>query len=186
MARSRTPPPPPSGLPEPPDHGLPLAAIAELRRLEKERGRLYPEDVVNAARAPANPLHEFFEWDNAVAANRWRLQQAAILIRKVKVTVYRMNIPITIPRYLRDPTIKVDPDKAMRPYRNFDHVVHEADRARAIVIEEMKRVDQAVRRAQNVAAALKIEEDIDAISILAQSILGRFRNLNEDPPEGNA
>lgn len=47
------------------------------------RGRLHPKVVVNAARDPKSPLHSKFEWNNTKAAEAYRLEQAAELIRSV-------------------------------------------------------------------------------------------------------
>ena len=43
------------------------------------------EAVVDAARHPDNPMHRHFEWDDAEAADEYRLMQARQLIRWVKV-----------------------------------------------------------------------------------------------------
>lgn len=51
----------------------------------QRRGRLTPRDVVEESSAPDSPLHDRFEWDDTVAAERYRLAQAAGLIRSAKV-----------------------------------------------------------------------------------------------------
>lgn len=57
--------------------------------LEKIRvnagGELTPIDVVNAARSPKSALHDYFEWDDSVAAESFRLSQARGVIRLVRV-----------------------------------------------------------------------------------------------------
>lgn len=49
------------------------------------RGRLTPETVVSDAQAKDSPLHPLFEWDDAKAAERYRIQQAGHVIRCVTV-----------------------------------------------------------------------------------------------------
>jgi hypothetical protein len=44
-----------------------------------------PMAVVKRARNRRNLLHPFFEWDNGVAAERWREEQARDLMRSVRV-----------------------------------------------------------------------------------------------------
>lgn len=39
-------------------------------------GRLRPSDVVHAAKSPASALHPHFEWNDKVAAGKYRLDQA--------------------------------------------------------------------------------------------------------------
>ncbi|WP_280438994.1 hypothetical protein [Nocardia cyriacigeorgica] len=58
----------------------------QLLAIRAERGRLIPQDVVDAARDASHPLHSRFEWDDAVAGEAYRRVQAAELIRSVKVT----------------------------------------------------------------------------------------------------
>lgn len=60
--------------------GTALAAIAE-----SAKGELTPLAVVNSARPKNSPLHKHFEWDDALAAEAHRLDQARNLIRIVSV-----------------------------------------------------------------------------------------------------
>lgn len=63
-----------------------VGAHIELLRKE-QKGELTPEDVLKDARNPNSPLHTFFEWDDGLAAEQHRLQQARGLIRAV-VAIY--------------------------------------------------------------------------------------------------
>lgn len=45
-----------------------------------EEGRLTPKNVVDEARPEESPLHPEFEWDDAIAAEKWREKQAQLLI----------------------------------------------------------------------------------------------------------
>lgn len=60
--------------------GEALALVAE-----KSSGHLMPKDVVEAARDKKSPLHKHFEWDNQIAADKFRLDQARSLIRSIHV-----------------------------------------------------------------------------------------------------
>lgn len=56
--------------------------VAELKRIaDRNDGVLMPEDVVEAARPAASPLHSSFDWDDSEAAQKWRLHQARQLLR---------------------------------------------------------------------------------------------------------
>ncbi len=57
----------------------------------EHNGRLKPEDVVNAARDQAHPLHQYFEWDDKIAAESYRLDQARGIIRLVRVEDTNMS-----------------------------------------------------------------------------------------------
>jgi hypothetical protein len=58
-------------------------ALAQIT--EKSKGHLTPKAVVGAARDAGSILHQHFEWDNSVAAEKYRLDQARSLIRAIHV-----------------------------------------------------------------------------------------------------
>lgn len=60
-------------------------AYLRLVELSKKHGSLTAEQVVADARRKDSPLHPYFEWDNAVAAHAWRLDQARHLIGRFKI-----------------------------------------------------------------------------------------------------
>lgn len=62
----------------------------ELEKIEADKGTLVPHDVVKSARPKKSPLHSCFEWDDAAAAQKHRIDQARYLIRSV-VVVYEDN-----------------------------------------------------------------------------------------------
>ncbi|MEX1211105.1 MAG: hypothetical protein WEA35_09580 [Candidatus Nanopelagicales bacterium] len=63
--------------------------MADLREILTDiytrRGSLTPEDVVEESKSPDSALHHRFLWDDVEAGERYRLVQAAALIRSVKV-----------------------------------------------------------------------------------------------------
>lgn len=58
----------------------------ELDRIYRDRGRLEPTDIVSESRPEDAPLHPCFEWDDAIAAERYRENQASGIVRAI-VTV---------------------------------------------------------------------------------------------------
>lgn len=53
----------------------------ELERIYNSKGRLEPKDIVEESRPENAPLHPCFEWDDAVAAEKYREVQAGNLVR---------------------------------------------------------------------------------------------------------
>ena len=51
----------------------------------KAGGHLTPAATVEEAKNPRHILHNHFDWDDAVAASSWRLDQARTLIRSVQI-----------------------------------------------------------------------------------------------------
>lgn len=51
----------------------------------RNNGRCTARDVLEDARKRRSPLHSCFEWDDAVAAEEYRLNQARLLLRSVVI-----------------------------------------------------------------------------------------------------
>lgn len=55
----------------------------ELERIYAEQGTLEPSVVVEQSKPEHAPLHDLFEWDDEIAAEKWREQQARVVIANV-------------------------------------------------------------------------------------------------------
>jgi hypothetical protein len=60
-----------------------------LRDIYEREGRLSPDLLLQVAEPEDHPLHHRFEWDDSVAGPLYRLEQAARIIRSVRVVVER-------------------------------------------------------------------------------------------------
>ena len=58
---------------------------SELTAIYRKRGELTPQSVLDEARPEGAPLHSRFEWDDAIAGEKYRIVQAQQLIRAVKI-----------------------------------------------------------------------------------------------------
>lgn len=73
--------------------------VQELNDIQKEVGEISPESIVEAARKKDSELHSYFEWNNTKAADKYRLQQASELIRRIEVKVIKDGEPQTLRAY---------------------------------------------------------------------------------------
>ena len=76
--------------------------IAAITTLEDRKGKLTASQVLEVARSPDSPLHPYFEWDDSIAAEQWRLEQARELIRRVKIVVEIDEVEFKTMRYMPD------------------------------------------------------------------------------------
>jgi hypothetical protein len=104
--------------------------------------------------------------------------QAGRLIVRLRINVTVHSVPVRAPVYVRDPEVAGS-------FRNIASVRSHDDVARAVVVDEMKRVTNAVRRAKTVAAALGLVDEIGQIDALANAISSRVLSI-EDQPRGAA
>lgn len=56
-----------------------------LTKIHKKHGHLKPQIVIAEAKSKRSQLHEFFEWDDAVAADAHRREQARYMMRHIVV-----------------------------------------------------------------------------------------------------
>ena len=68
---------------------------AELKRIAaRHKGRLLPRVVVDEARNEASPLHNSFEWNDSIAGEQWRIEQARRLIQVSVIVLDGHNEPV--------------------------------------------------------------------------------------------
>lgn len=159
-----------------------MLKLTEIQRervllLTGEHGELTPRTIVEDARNVESPLHELFQWDDKVAAEQQRLHTARTVIRSVVITVTTTNATIRAPLYVRDP------DAApAQGYRSVEALRQDEAVARQALITELNRAAGTLMRAQRVAAALNL---VDELEILTQRIVGLRQGL-ETPEESPA
>jgi hypothetical protein len=64
-------------------------------------GKVEPKELLNAASDAEHPLHRLFEWDNDVAANKYRLIQARQIIKCVQYEVTTGTLTVDLPMFVR-------------------------------------------------------------------------------------
>ena len=127
-----------------------------LRKLEDKDGRLTPEAVVEAARSEDDPMHSYFEWDDAKAGEKYRVDQARTLIRSVRVEVEVGERVVKTVAYVRDPSVSDD----AQGYRAVRRIAADPDDARAALVAEFARAASALKRARDLAVAFDLAEQI--------------------------
>lgn len=73
----------------------------ELERLEIEPGQFHrSKDVLDAARDKDSPLHAAFTWDNRVAGEKYRLQEARAMLRSIRLVYEKEQKQVSRPVYV--------------------------------------------------------------------------------------
>lgn len=55
--------------------------------IEHEYGAITSSNMVNAARSTESELHPLFEWDDQIAGEKWRNQQAKMILSSLRIVV---------------------------------------------------------------------------------------------------
>lgn len=67
-------------------HKVDAGAVGEAcEKIEREYGTCTPQRLLDYSLDPLSPLHNEFDWDDSIAAEKWRLEQARLLIAHVRI-----------------------------------------------------------------------------------------------------
>jgi hypothetical protein len=102
---------------------------------------LTPELVLDEARDTSHPLHSKFEWDDSIAAEAHRREQARHLIRTVKVSFVKADGGTGTVRQYH--AVRRN-DSPRRSYRKVEELATD-DLARMVLLQEMKRDYQRMK-----------------------------------------
>jgi len=141
-----------------------------LMELRAEDGSLSPDVVEAAAKDPESPLHHYFEWDDSVAGRAYRLQQAARLIRTVKIEVIVESKKVVTPLYVNSPK-----SSEVGRYLPVTTVRDDAVMAHGVLLDELSRIESAIRRARALASVLDFEPEFEQMLNAAASIKERVK-----------
>lgn len=99
-----------------------------------ERGKLTAEELVNVSRDENSPLHSMFEWDDTIAAEKYRETQAYKIIRSVEVVIENSPVP-------QRAFGTVEP----KAYQRIERIM-ETESLRQILLNNAKRELEAFKR----------------------------------------
>ena len=136
-------------------------ALAEITRLSKaNKGKVTPALVVLAARPDESPLHQYFEWDDTKAGEKYREMQARTLLRACKIDHKVNHHKIQIPKYTRDPQA----EPAVQGYVEVARIKTDADLAHAVLVREFAKIANALRTARHMASYFGLDSEIDTLT----------------------
>lgn len=129
----------------------------ELERVRTaHNGRLTSEMVADAARPEDAPLHSAFEWDDAKAATKWRIEQAGYLIRSIEIIVDRENeegAPIRA-------FVSVERDQD-RSYTSTAHALADEELRKQVLGQAWKELEAWRRRHAELCEFARVFAEID-------------------------
>lgn len=106
-----------------------------LEKIEARHGALRPGYLVDEARPAASPLHPLFEWDDADAAEKYRLWQARKVIGSVVVS-------------------RIDNREVQKPISAFASILQESGRSYISMVTAMDNAGQREAILRNAKADL--------------------------------
>jgi len=120
-----------------------------------------PVDVVEAARPVDSPLHDAFEWEDSRAAELYRRQQAAYVLRSIDVVVEDRPVRAFV-------VVQVTPDAPTREYLSIN-VVRRNGEFMAQVVAAARRDLRAWQR--KYAEYVKLADDLKRVTAVIDAEL---------------
>lgn len=131
----------------------PVEVYSELRSL----GETYtPEDVVTAAEDENSELHKCFEWDDSIAAEKYRLQQANRLIANLVVVVEREEKEPTEFRLYQS-------NGRTKGFSKSTVIARDVDRYAELLKRAMAELDAFRKRYANIVELENVIAEIEAL-----------------------
>ena len=119
--------------------------------IERTYGSITSSNMVDAARSPESELHPLFEWDDLIAGEKWRKQQAKVILSSLRIVVNESEEkPTTVRAFVnvsppsRTETFYVQIEKAVNDENNHQQLLLNAYRelnafqAKYQVLNELK------------------------------------------------
>lgn len=106
----------------------------QLETIYRDRGELTPELLVDVARPKDHPLHDRFEWDNRIAGEAYRRDQAHRLITSVRIKYISSDRPKDVRAFVAVPR----PNSTQPSYEPTEEVLID-DFKRNVLLQQMER-----------------------------------------------
>ena len=131
--------------------------------IEQNDGAVLPATIVRSARAKKSPIHNCFEWDNNVAAGKYRETQARDILRWI-VIIHESEDEDTEPLEIRA-FVSVESSEGGRYYTTINRVISDEDMADKIEVEAYNDYMALYHKYKNIKLFRKVNSEIDKIKI---------------------
>jgi hypothetical protein len=143
-------------------------AATELLRIESRDGVLTPQAIVEDSRPASAPLHPAFEWDDQLAAEKYRLDQARYLVRSLVVVNVVEDQRAPVRAFVNVQIGPDDEDGKESVYRSTPRVLQD---------DELRR--QILQRAlAELAAWQRRYEDLEELANLLAAIQEQYLKIS--------
>jgi len=143
----------------------PQAAYEAVEKIRlKNNGDLKPEDVVDAARRPRHVLHNDFEWDDTIAAEKHREERARLIIRSFVVVECERQVPEYRAYEIRvRPADDASQTKSRKVYGRTEDIMADPDDRRELLesaLRDLRNFRRRYAQLQELAALMPIIDDL--------------------------
>lgn len=133
----------------------PVVALNVMSELDKQ-GRLNAETLVEVSKPEDAPMHNEFEWNDQVAADEWRKQQARCIIHSI--TYIDENDPKPEPT-----RVFFNIEEHSGNYTAIQTIIKSEDKTEALKSQALKELQAFTRKYRTILKAINAEAEITAL-----------------------
>lgn len=141
-------------------------AANTIRNLQRTLGKdtITAKELLDESRAVDAPLHSCFEWDDTVAAEKYRLEQSRKLIGSIEITYVKNDTPehLARTRYFFN-TVKNAPQK-QGAFATIDVVLKNPDYRKQVLSNALIELRNFQRKYNNIQELSGVNKAIDAFA----------------------
>lgn len=131
--------------------------VGEVCEELESKGQLTPQKLVDVSRPEDAPLHDAFEWDDSVAAEKYRENQGRYLIRSIEV-VYKSDETtrafVTLQRTASD-----------HEYHSIDAVLKNSNDTEQLLAQAKRELDAFKRKYAQLNQLADVFKAIEALEV---------------------
>lgn len=111
--------------------------------MEENGGKIRPKNLIDDARDESSPLHEYFDWDDSQAGEKWRTWQARALLGYIKVVVKYDHTQKESRAYfnVNVDTGEEDFNEEARAYVSIENVMSEPNYKKQLLAEAVREIE---------------------------------------------
>lgn len=129
-------------------------AMEDLQRIYSKHGRIDAADVVNESRAENAVLHDCFEWNDEIAAEKYRKTQAEDIIRAIVVVNEEQKEPVKVRAIVHVQSV----------YQPISVVVNDKDKLSELLASALRELQAFRRKYESLASLKPVMDAIEAVS----------------------
>jgi len=142
--------------------------VATVTDLAGKHGDLSPKIIVQEARKPSSPLHDYFNWNKDDVHERYLLGQAAVLIRKVQIRIIRQDPETKTLEVKPVRALQSVPDKRKKggaSYMLAEDIAKDPQAHASLVKGALAELHAIRRRYAEIAELAEVWSAVDAVAV---------------------
>lgn len=77
-----------------------LALSKVIHRIAGDKNTVSKKQLVDSARSINSPIHKYFEWNNSIAGEKYRLEQAGYYLRVIVIECEHKNVRVRMREFM--------------------------------------------------------------------------------------